>query len=57
MTLEDIKKVDLKRAEILEFMIKCQELNEEEFMNYYPDIFFETDFGYGQIVQLCEGGS
>ena len=57
MTLEDLKKVDLKRAEILESIINCRELPEDEFNECYKDIFFEADFGRGQVIQLCDIGS
>lgn len=57
MTLDDLKKVDLKREEILESIMNCRELPEDEFNECYQDIFFEADFGKGQVVQLCDNGS
>lgn len=56
-TIDDLQKVDAKQAEMLKHMLACKGMPSDEFFDYYPDQFLETDFGQGRLVELCPGGS
>jgi hypothetical protein len=42
---------------MLAHMLKCKELSDEEFNECYPDSYMECDFGFGNVIELCDGGS
>jgi len=57
MTLDDLNRVDAKQFEMLNYMLKCKDMAEDEFNECYPDSYMESDFGFGKVIELVEGGS
>jgi len=57
MTMDDLNKVDARQTEMLKHMQLCKDMSDSEFDELYPDQFMVSDFGFGRVVELCEGGS